>query len=302
MAVDKPTMSTSDAASLVAAEYGFGAPGACRLMQANRNDTYAVEIAGQRFALRIYELRDKWWIAGESDLRFELDLLNHLHGENVPVSFPLPRRNGDVLGRFGTSGQVRYFSLFSWAPGDPGSKTQAKARLLGRTLAMIHLAADRYQTTHRRYALDERTLLDRFVGEMEPSLRDDEPADVQFIREQIATIRRRMRAFDPGPGGWGIIHGDVQELNFHFTSDEHITVFDFDLCGYGWRAYDISYYYTRIRKHLRMPFLDGYESVRPLNDAEHVILPTLGRLAWIREGVKSKGLVKRLNDPYMSFQ
>lgn len=46
--------------------------------------------------------------------------------------------------------------------------------------------------------------------------------------------------------------------------------------------------------------IDGYESIRPLNRAEHDMLPTIGRLAWIREGLRSKALVKRLDDPYIS--
>lgn len=296
----KPSVSSSDVASLVAAEYDLGIPDACRLMHSGLNDTYAVEIAGQCYALRLHGI-DKWWIEGRGDLCFELELLNHLRAEGVPVSYPLPRRCGAFLGRFEISGQGRYFSLFSWAPGTPGSKTEEHANILGQTLASIHLGADRFHSRHRRYALDERTLLDRFVQAMEPTLATDDPADAGFIREQSAEIRRRIRAFDPGPGGWGIIHGDVQELNFHFTPDARITVFDFDLCGYGWRIYDIASYHTRIHERLRVPFLDGYDSVRHLTDADREMIPTIGRLAWIREGLRSKDLVEKLHDPYMSF-
>ena len=97
------------------------------------------------------------------------------------------------------------------------------------------------------------------------------------------------------------MHGDVQGLNHNFTTDGEITWFDFDLCGYSWRAYDIAYYYTRIPGPVRAPVIDGYEAVRPLTDAEHDMLPTLGKLAWIREGLRSKDLVKRLHQPYLSY-
>ena len=127
------------------------------------------------------------------------------------------------------------------------------------------------------------------------------PSDVEYIRTQIADIRQRLRAFDAGPGGWGIVHGDVQPLNHHLTDDGHITWLDFDLCGYGWRAYDIAYYYTRIPEPVRAPVIQGYKSIRPLSPAEHEMLPTMGRLAWIREGDQSKQLVKHLHNPYMSF-
>lgn len=110
-----------------------------------------------------------------------------------------------------------------------------------------------------------------------------------------------MEAFDPGATGWGVIHGDVQGMNFHFDDEDRITFLDFDLCGYGWRAYEIAYYYTRIPKRLRGALISRYESVRPLSRAEHDMLPTLGRLAWIREGLQSKELVYRIHKPYMSF-
>ncbi|HEU0165175.1 MAG TPA: phosphotransferase, partial [Thermomicrobiales bacterium] len=142
---------------------------------------------------------------------------------------------------------------------------------------------------------------DRFVDLMEPSLADDDPADAAFIRSQIVEIRQRLRDLDPGEGGWGLIHGDVQELNFHFTAENQITFFDFDLCGYGWRAYEISYYYTRIREELRAPVIAGYESVRPLSVSEREMLPTFGKLAWIREGLMSRDLIEKLHDPYMKF-
>nr|WP_238362594.1 phosphotransferase [Actinopolymorpha pittospori] len=275
-------------------------------MNSGGNDTYAVEISGVRYALRIYG-RHRWYVSGPDDYRFELGLLDHLHAEGVPVSVPIRRRDGDPLGRVPTTDGDLYFSLFSWAPGAPGhtdTLTKPQAYLLGQTLAAIHVTADRYKPEpgHRRYALDERTLLDRFVQELEPSLGQDDASDVAFIRSQITDIRRRIRAFDPGPGGWGIVHGDVQPLNHHFTEDGQITWFDFDLCGYGWRAYDIAYYYTRIPSPLRAPVVEGYESIRPLSRTEHKMLPTLGRLAWIREGLRSKMLVKRLHEPYMSYQ
>ena len=53
---------------------------------------------------------------------------------------------------------------------------------------------------------------------------------------------------------------------------------------------------------MRAPVIQGYESIRPLSQTEHDMLPTIGRLAWIREGLRSKTLVKRLHEPYMSYQ
>lgn len=303
--VDSPPINSADAARLVTADYEIGDLGEIRLMNSGVNDTYTVTVGHTKYALRIYG-HTRWYISGPGDYRFELGLLNHLHAQGVPVSVPIPRRDGDLLSTLNTPHGVRHTALFSWAPGTPGhpkTLTKAQAYLIGKTLAAIHVAADSYRPEpgHDRFHLDERTLLDRFVAELEPSLRDDDPADVRFIRAWIAEIRRCVRGFEPGPGGWGIVHGDVQPLNHHLADDGQITWFDFDHCGYGWRTYDIAYYYTRIPEPVRAPVIAGYESIRPLSRAEHQILPTMGRLAWIREGDRSKQLVKDLHNPYMSF-
>ena len=84
-------------ARLVANEYDVGVPDGCRLMFAGHNDTYEVAVGEQRYAFRLHT-RGKWWLQSESEVRFELDLLIHLHRHEVPASYPLPRRNGDLLG------------------------------------------------------------------------------------------------------------------------------------------------------------------------------------------------------------
>ena len=40
---------------------------------------------------------------------------------------------------------------------------------------------------------------------------------------------------------WGVCHGDFSSTgNFHVAPDGTITVFDFDLCGPGWRVSDLA--------------------------------------------------------------
>lgn len=287
---------------LVTKEYEFGPPTMCLLLHSGENNTYAVKVPGHRFALRVHG-PNKGWLTNEGDVRFELQLLDHLHADGVPVSTPLPRRNGDLLGTWKGPAGARYFTLFSWAPGRAlleEELTQEHARTVGKTLAAIHNSADKYRPTYiRHFVLDERTLLDPYVQQL--YLKDEDPSDAQYIDGQVAEIRRQLSEFEPGTSGWGIIHGDVQVKNYHITAFGDITFFDFDGCGYGWRAYDIAIYYTRIPKHLSECVLDGYEELRPLGQEERNMLPTLARLGWIKEGCRSKELVESLRDPFMSF-
>jgi homoserine kinase type II len=289
--------SVEELVGLVATEYDVGLPTACRLMMSAVNDTYAVEVGSSCYALRLHG-KNRPWIAGESDLRFELELLDHLHAEGAPVSVPVRRRNGDSLGHLAMPAGDRYFTLFSWAPGKPGVDTEQNARRVGETLAAIHVASDTFQTGCSRYALDERALLDLPLEKLESSAGEADARHLGFIRGEVSRLRQRLRTFDPGPGGWGVIHADPQVLNIHITEDGQITWFDFDICGYGWRAYDIAYYYTRIPAHLRDPVLDGYQAIRPLTDAERDMLPALGRAAWVWECIEPAELVEKLKDPY----
>lgn len=285
-------------ARLVIKNYDLGPITDCRHLFSSVNHTYAVETDSARYAVRIHD-GQKWWISSEADLLFELDLLDHLHAHAVPVSYPIPGRDGQRLTRVDTPVGQRYLVLFSWAAGAPSHDTGAKVFRVGATMAAIHVASDSFQTALPRYRLDLSTLLDRYLDKLGM---DDQPAsDTRLVHRHIAQIRQCITTFDPGPTGWGIIHGDVQGLNFHFDDADRITFLDFDLCGYGWRAYDVAYYYTRIHKYLRGPLIRGYESIRPLTAAEHGMLTTFGRLAWIREGCQSQALSYRMCKPYMSF-
>lgn len=305
-------LSTSEVGRLVADDYALR-PTRISLIESGHNDTYAIETDGIRFAFRVYG-HDKSWIRGASDLRFEHDLLTHLRAEGTPVSFPIERRSGDTLGAWSSSAGNRSYALFSWCPGrtiDTKDLTLAQAARLGAALASIHVGADSFTSPHSRYLLDEQTLLARSLQRMRPTLDRACPDDARFIETCAAQVADRLRTFEPGPAGWGVIHGDPQVLNCHFTDDGEVGFFDFDHCGFGWRAYDIAYCLRhttaageRRGEEIRSALIDGYDSVRPMSQAEYQMLPTLGQAAWIHEGtaaghgIPPSKLIRLLQDPY----
>lgn len=305
-------LSTAEVGRLVERDYALE-PAGIELIANGHNDTYAVATDGARFAFRVYG-EGKSWIRGSSDLRFELDLLTHLRRRHAPVSYPIERRSGDTLGSWPSPTAPRHYALFSWCPGRPVDTkdlTLRQAARLGAGLASLHVGADAFVTDHSRYRLDLSTLLDRSLQRLRPMLQRADPDDARFIEDCARRIRERLNAFDPGPGGWGLIHGDPQVLNSHFTDDGAVTFFDFDHCGFGWRGYDLAYCLRHTSAagdpradEIRSAVLDGYGSVRPLTDAEYELLPTLGQAAWIREGTEvghglpASKLAALLRDPY----
>lgn len=192
-----------DLIGLITTEFDVGRPIQICALQMARNRTYRVCTDRGDFALRIRG--EDWWIktVEESDLRFELDLLDHLAAHGVPVSTAIPRRNGDKLGVMEDQRGAHWFSLFAWAPGQPGARTPEQAALVGATLAKIHRAADLLTPRHSRFHIDEAAILDRQLPKIEAEFPSDRPEDVRLICGQIEQIRRRLATFDPGPAGWG---------------------------------------------------------------------------------------------------
>ena len=307
------TMNAESVRTLANEQYAVGTPTRVELLTTGHNDTYVVETAVDRYAFRVYGA-SKSWIRGDDDLQFELGLLTHLHAHRAAISYPLNTRGGTTLGHVSTSAGERRYALFSWASGQPLDSERwapEAAHRLGHALATVHVFADRFATTGSRYRVDEQTLLDRSMERMRPRLEQADPAVVAFIEQQVTEIRGLLRSFDPGPHGWGIIHADPQSLNIHVTADT-VTLFDFDHCGFGWRAYDIAYALRHTgasgdpeAERRRAALVDGYRSVRPLTASELEMLPTLGRAAWVREGTGAghglppSKLATYLRDPYL---
>jgi len=93
------------------------------------------------------------------------------------------------------------------------------------------------------------------------------------LRQVAAAVRPRIAALPTESPGYGFCHGDTGSANAHITTDGHLTLFDFDLCGVGWRAYDIGTFLIDEPETIGHAFLEGYESVRALTAVERAAIP-----------------------------
>jgi Ser/Thr protein kinase RdoA (MazF antagonist) len=67
--------------------------------------------------------------------------------------------------------------------------------------------------------------------------------------------------------------GDPHSGNAHFTPDNSVTLFDFDQCGYGWRAFEMAKFLeislrTGTSRKIRDAFFNGYQAIEPLTEFE----------------------------------
>lgn len=96
---------------------------------------------------------------------------------------------------------------------------------------------------------------------------------------------------------YGICVGDVHSGNTHFTEQNEPTLFDFDQCGYGWRAFDIAkFLHVAMRMKtdvtVRNSFLEGYQSIRKLSETELAVIPAFITAAHIWVMAISASLVE----------
>jgi len=298
-----------DLAQLVEREYAVAAPVRVSLLNRGFNDTYLVtDVEGGRRVLRVYN-RVKYWIRSESDLRFELDLLEHLAAAGLGVIRPYRRTLGDRLGRLTAPEGERCFALFTYAPGTPlyeGTPTAEQWRELGSGIARMHLAMDAFRTSHDRYHLDERILVERPLASLAPYAGSGRAAadlaELGKLGERLTGEIQRLRAIG---GAYGIIHADLHRGNINVDGDGRFVTLDFDHCGFGLRAYDLVTLYRgpdspeEDRERWAAVFA-GYQQVRPLSESEVGGFPVLAACRAMWDIGDWLGAADRTGDAWMT--
>ncbi len=250
--------------------YKIGGVISCQFWNRGLSDVYIVETQTQRYILRVSHCH---WRSC-SDIDFELELLDFLHQRQLPVAYPLRTKQGQLSIELHAPEGNRYAALFTFAPGRValGDLNPTQSQKLGETVAKIHQAGMDFHSYCHRQPLTLAYLLDDSFEAIAPFLahRSD---DLVFLREVIDQIEHQLQDFPQEPPFWGICWGDPHSGNAHFTSDDQVTLFDFDQCGYGWRAFELGKFLqvamrTGIGHNVREAFLSGYQSVQAITKRE----------------------------------
>src|SRR5215472_5935387 len=277
------TIATDALAAWLESSYELGAVAACQFLHRGLNDSYLVEAAHARYVLRVY--RAGWRSADE--IAYEIAALEHLGRKGVAVALPLRQRNGVAVDWLSVPEGRRAAALFTHAPGRELDGGDEDCRRYGRAVAAVHAATGDFEAQHARFALDLDHLLTGPIAEIRPFLRH-RPADLDTVETIAATVARRIAALPAGEMNRGFCHGDVHGDNAHIDGDT-VTLFDFDCCGSGWRAYDIAVFRWRwgddeAGDRRWAAFLEGYRSVRPIGEADLGAVPLFvaARAIWLR--------------------
>lgn len=257
----------------VSASYRPAGPVRCRLLRSYTNDVYAVEFTDERFVLKVY---GKGWRT-ESEIRYEIDLLQHLSAGGLPVAAPVAGSDDEVLRILPTPDGPRYTVLYAYAPGvKPESPfTPRLYRHFGRAIAGMHAISDDFATEHRRRSLDLSHLIDEPFALAAPLLLRRE--DREFFRRLAEGVKEAITTLASEGLDWGPIHGDATLDNLHQTADGTVTLYDFDSGGPGWRAADLQGWAAGSARYRRKwtAFLEGYSAIRPLKPPDLRAAPYL---------------------------
>ena len=240
-------------AEMIATEYALEGSVRCQLfskmLRTQDNDHYLVTTGtGERYVVRVYQLGTRL-DRQESDYLYELDWLRFLHEAGLPVSYPIPRADGELLSRLNAPEGMRYYALFSLAPGRPMSlKNEEQLFVLGREMARIHLTSNDYKGKYERQPMNLEFLVDKPIERIKQYWDEDRANDLEILmisaEEAKEEIEDLIANEEYTPGGWGPIGGDFHSGSVFFTADNRPTFFNFDWCGYGWRAYDIAVFFV----------------------------------------------------------
>ncbi len=91
---------------------------------------------------------------------------------------------------------------------------------------------------------------------------------------------RRFESYMERGLDWGPCHGDLTLDNLHISDDGQVVFYDFDSGGPGWRAGDLPGW-AKVHPEISeaemraQAFLRGYQSIRPLSDADIEAAPYL---------------------------
>lgn len=217
------------------------------------NDIYKIRVNNNEFALKLYQRKPH-------EVEWEIELLNHLIKDELPVVEPIEGKSGFVH-RFSCDGKEKSAVVFKWLKGQKPKDSKGLYYKLGQLAAKIHKSADKFVSQHKRppynseYLVSEQFNRIRSVTE-ELGLESDVERLNLYLTNFLAS-----KELD-----FGICHMDLKPDNIHINNGL-ITVFDFDSAVESYRSIE-PYRILNLSKDYFYEWVKGYREIREFNEKE----------------------------------
>jgi len=272
--------------NLLAAEalrrYSPDLQGHLSLICRSENATFLLRCPnGERFALRVhrgdYHQRD--------EIESELAWLDALRDSGIQVPEAVKGLDGTTVQTVAVSErESRNVVIFRWIEGEmPTTEVDPRAfAQLGEVTARLHQHSRKWQSPagFRRIVWDSETMVGAqgHWGHWQdaPGLTT---ADFPLIEETLAHTGSVLKSYGKSAQRYGLIHADLRLTNLLLHKGE-TRVIDFDDCGMGWYLHDAAAAISFVEHHPRAQewihhWLEGYERVCHLSDADLAVIPSL---------------------------
>ncbi len=235
------------------------------------------ENSSTRFILTMYERRIEL-----DDLPYFLGLLDHLSASGCPVPRTIHDRDGTAFRML----EGKAIALIEFLPGvSPTQPTPAQARAVGAALAQMHLASSDFAITRA----NTMGFSDSFA-----TLKACEEASLATIDPVLPNMlepAKAAAALDLSGLPSSNIHADLFPDNVLMLGEDVSGMIDFYFACTGTMALDLAtthaaWCFDASGMHydadLGAALIAGYESVRPLEQAERELLPEIAKGACLR--------------------
>jgi Ser/Thr protein kinase RdoA (MazF antagonist) len=309
-------LSTDALVEQILSVYHLDKPVQCYLWRYGLNDSYVVYAGEKKAFLRIYANTTNKHT--QSNIQAEVNILNFLHEQGVPVATAISRHDGQTVTEIHAPEGTRYAVLFNFVESNPqrGDLTADICFQCGAALAQFHQTIDTAKQPFERHHNDLVYLLDKpleRIRSFPPFTRYEKHFD--YLDEVSAILKQKVETMPRTQPTYGICHGDFMDGNTIITPDNTVTIIDFDFANYGWRVFDLGTFIWIHASHknpswreFQVALINGYESIRPLSPVERDMLPyfVLLRHIWLLGGsgllnIQRHGIEWLMGDAFDNF-
>ncbi|CAN5646080.1 phosphotransferase enzyme family protein [soil metagenome] len=243
--------------------------------RASANFIFFFKQAGRDHVLRFNHASERT----RDTIQAEIDYVNYLAAAGITVAKPIRSLAGHHVESSSTAHGLFHVVAFEALPGELlefDTLTPEQFMRWGQALGKLHQAAQSYTHAGRPTWADHVTMVAETLS-----------ADEHAAHQALAEVDEQLKQCPIKPQNFGLIHYDFELDNLVWQAEQPGLI-DFDDSAWYWFAADIAFALRDLfgdsaaKVDLQHPtfkqFIEGYRSVRPIDQAELDQLPRLMRL------------------------